>query len=43
MKTHVQKWGNRLALRIPKAFAELVAQITDENRPGETDWDNGSG
>ncbi|MBZ0315313.1 MAG: AbrB/MazE/SpoVT family DNA-binding domain-containing protein [Anaerolineae bacterium] len=70
MKTRVQKWGNSLALRIPKAFAdeigiveesevemrlvegqlviapprhkvtleELVAQITDENRPGETDW-----
>jgi antitoxin MazE len=22
MKTYVQKWGNSLALRIPKAFAE---------------------
>jgi antitoxin MazE len=22
MKTHVQKWGNSLALRIPKAFAD---------------------
>ena len=22
MKVHVQKWGNSLALRIPKAFAE---------------------
>ena len=21
MKTHIQKWGNSLALRIPKAFA----------------------
>jgi antitoxin MazE len=24
MKTRVQKWGNSLALRIPKAFAEEV-------------------
>lgn len=24
MKTRVQKWGNSLALRIPKAFAEQV-------------------
>ena len=24
MKTSVQKWGNSLALRIPKAFAEEV-------------------
>jgi len=24
MKTHVQKWGNSLALRIPKAFAVEV-------------------
>ncbi len=22
MKTHIQKWGNSLALRIPKSFAE---------------------
>jgi antitoxin MazE len=22
MKTHVQKWGNSLAVRIPKSFAE---------------------
>ncbi len=22
MKTHVQRWGNSLAVRIPKAFAE---------------------
>ncbi len=28
MKTRVQKWGNSLALRIPKAFAEQVG-ITD--------------
>jgi antitoxin MazE len=24
MKTHIQKWGNSLALRIPKSFAEEV-------------------
>ena len=24
MKTHVQKWGNSLALRIPKSFANEV-------------------
>jgi antitoxin MazE len=24
MKTRIQKWGNSLALRIPKAFAEEV-------------------
>jgi antitoxin MazE len=24
MKTHVQKWGNSLALRIPKSFAEEI-------------------
>ncbi|GAB4443741.1 MAG: AbrB/MazE/SpoVT family DNA-binding domain-containing protein [Chloroflexi bacterium OHK40] len=24
MKTRVQKWGNSLALRIPKAFAEQI-------------------
>lgn len=74
MKSQVQKWGNSLAIRIPKSFAdevglkdasavnlslvegklvispaktrrkyrleELVAQITDENRP--TEFDTGS-
>jgi antitoxin MazE len=72
MNTHVQRWGNSLAVRIPKAFAEeaglqandeieitvrdgqivltprkaktysldnLLAGVTDENRPGE--WDMG--
>jgi antitoxin MazE len=24
MKTHVQKWGNSLALRIPKSFASEI-------------------
>ena len=70
MKTRIQKWGNSLALRIPKPFAEeahlaedssvevtvrngklvvvaveevdetleaLIAQITPENRHGETE------
>ena len=70
-KAQVAKWGNSLAVRIPKAVAEqarlqegdailievseegrievrpaeriptleeLVAQITPENRHGETDW-----
>lgn len=70
VKTRIQKWGNSLALRIPKPFAaearlaedstvevtvrdgklvvvavegtdemleSLVAQITAENRHGETD------
>lgn len=29
MKTRVQKWGNSLALRIPKAFAEEVGLQAD--------------
>jgi antitoxin MazE len=69
-KTQIVKWGNSLAVRIPKAVAEqagiregdlivieaseghiklrradrvptleeLVAQITPENRHGETNW-----
>ncbi len=70
MRTRIQKWGNSLALRIPKPFAEetrleedsaveltvkngrllvvpvvtpgpsladLVSQITSENRHGETE------
>jgi len=69
-KAHMAKWGNSLAVRIPKVVAEqarlqegdevvilaakgkvelrrvdripalkdLVAQITPENRYGETDW-----
>jgi antitoxin MazE len=31
MKTHVRKWGNSLALRIPKSFAEEVGLA--ENLP----------
>ncbi len=31
MKTHVQRWGNSLAVRIPKAFAEETGlQANDE-------------
>lgn len=29
MKTHIQKWGNSLALRIPKAFADDAALRED--------------
>ena len=29
MKTRVQKWGNSLALRIPKSFAEEVGLHAD--------------
>jgi antitoxin MazE len=29
MQTQVKKWGNSLALRIPKAFAEEMAISTD--------------
>lgn len=29
MKTHLQKWGNSLALRIPKAFAEKAGLHAD--------------
>jgi len=76
MKTRIQKWGNSLALRIPKPFAEearlaedstvditirngklvvvaieeseetldsLVAQITPENRHGETHMEKSVG
>ena len=30
MKTHLQKWGNSLALRIPKAFA-VEAQLEQDS------------
>lgn len=29
MKTYVRKWGNSLALRIPKSFAEEAGLIED--------------
>ena len=31
MKTHVQKWGNSLALRIPKSFADEVGLEKDSS------------
>lgn len=31
MKTRVQKWGNSLALRIPKSFAEEVGLLNDSS------------
>jgi antitoxin MazE len=31
MKTRVQKWGNSLALRIPKSFATQVGLQTDSS------------
>jgi antitoxin MazE len=31
MKTRVQKWGNSLALRIPKSFADEVGLLNDSS------------
>jgi antitoxin MazE len=39
MRTHIQKWGNSLALRIPKAFA-VEAQLAD-NTPVDLSLVNG--
>lgn len=39
MRTHIQKWGNSLALRIPKAFA-AEAQLAD-NTPVDLSLVNG--
>jgi antitoxin MazE len=39
MKTRVQKWGNSLALRIPKAFAEEAG--LREDAPVELSLDGG--
>jgi antitoxin MazE len=39
MKTRVQKWGNSLALRIPKSFAEEVGLLSDS--PVEISLTNG--
>jgi len=33
MLTKVQKWGNSLALRIPKAFAVALCDYNDETTP----------
>lgn len=39
MKTKVQKWGNSLALRIPKSFADEVG--FKQETPVEVTLDNG--
>ena len=31
MKTRVQKWGNSLALRIPKSFANEIGLLNDSS------------
>jgi antitoxin MazE len=31
MKTHIQKWGNSLAVRIPKAFATNLGLVQDSS------------
>jgi len=40
MKTSVQKWGNSLAVRIPKAFAEGLGW--GENAPVEMSLEEGA-
>ena len=40
MKTRVQKWGNSLALRIPKSFASEVG--LDENSSVEVSLNEGN-
>jgi len=40
MKTHIQKWGNSLAVRIPKSFAEGMG--IGNNAPVEMSLDEGS-
>lgn len=40
MKTKIQKWGNSLALRIPKAFADEVG--LQKETPVEVSLDNGN-
>jgi antitoxin MazE len=39
MKTHVQKWGNSLALRIPKSFASEIG--LERETPVEVTLANG--
>jgi antitoxin MazE len=39
MKTRIQKWGNSLALRIPKSFADEVG--LQKEAPVEIKLDNG--
>ncbi|MCX6568131.1 MAG: AbrB/MazE/SpoVT family DNA-binding domain-containing protein [Candidatus Aminicenantes bacterium] len=40
MKTHVQKWGNSLAVRIPKSFAEEMG--VGNNAPVEMSLEEGA-
>ena len=40
MKTRVQKWGNSLAVRIPKSFAEGLD--LESNRPVEMSLEEGA-
>jgi antitoxin MazE len=40
MKSQVQKWGNSLALRIPKAFAAEVG--LDQNSPVDVSVEDGA-
>jgi antitoxin MazE len=40
MKTHVQKWGNSLAVRIPKSFAEGMG--IGNNAPVEMSLEEGA-
>ena len=40
MKTHVQKWGNSLAVRIPKSFAEEMR--VGNNAPVEMSLEEGA-
>jgi antitoxin MazE len=40
MKTRVQKWGNSLAVRLPKSFAEDLGFA--ENSPAEMSLEDGA-
>jgi antitoxin MazE len=40
MKTHVQKWGNSLAVRIPKSFADEMG--IGNNAPVEMSLEEGA-
>ena len=40
MKTHIQKWGNSLAVRIPKSFAEEMG--FEDSSPAEMSLDDGA-
>jgi antitoxin MazE len=40
MKVEFQRWGNSLALRVPKAFAEEIGAA--EGRPAEMTAENGA-